>query len=185
MDSLISEVLGQVRGIAQDVLRREGVRLRTATVTSTSPLRIRYDGESDASVVPPRRAALVATGDRVVVAKTRGQATVLGVLGGGQWTPLEVLPGYEAQVSPECRIENGRVHLRGGIAGTGLATGKAYSCMRIPAEFRPTRWAYGNVAASTAEATAMSVVQSDGIVELHTSASLGGYYLWDQFSYPL
>ncbi|WP_226850618.1 right-handed parallel beta-helix repeat-containing protein [Brachybacterium tyrofermentans] len=83
MDALIGEVLQQVRGIARDVLQREGVRLRTATVTQTDPVRITYDGEDDASVVPPRRAAVVALGDRVVVAKSRGQATILGVLGGG------------------------------------------------------------------------------------------------------
>lgn len=82
MDALVQEVLGQVRGIARDVLRREGTTLRTATVESVSPLRIRYDGETEASIVPPRRVARVGVGDRVVVAKARGQATVLGALGG-------------------------------------------------------------------------------------------------------
>lgn len=86
MDALIGQVLADVRGIAEDVLRREGVRIRTATVTSVSPLRIRYDGEGDASVVTPRTVVGVVAGDRVVVTKSRGQATVLGVLGTGTFT---------------------------------------------------------------------------------------------------
>ena len=104
MDALITELLQQVRGIARDVLQREGVRLRTATVTATDPLRITYDGEDTPSVVPPRRAAVVALGDRVVVAKSRGQATILGVLGGGVAKPYRVpftsLTYWDATGSP-------------------------------------------------------------------------------------
>lgn len=88
MDALVSEVLSQARHIAEDVVKRTGVRLRTATVTSTSPVRIRYDGEDAASVVTPRTLAAVNTDDRVVVAKTRGQATILGRLGVAEWQTL-------------------------------------------------------------------------------------------------
>lgn len=80
MDGLIAELLEQARLIARDVLRREGVRMRTATVEEDSPVRIRYDGEEATSMVAPRRTVEVAVGDRVVVAKSRGQATILGVL---------------------------------------------------------------------------------------------------------
>lgn len=85
MDALVESILGQVRTIAQDVLRRQGVRLRTATVTKKKPVRIRYDGEDDASVITPRTLVDVTEDDRVVVAKTHGQATVLGRLGTARW----------------------------------------------------------------------------------------------------
>lgn len=91
MDALIREVLGQSRAIAEDVQRRLGVRMRTATVEQVAPLRIRYDGEAAASVVSPRTVVVPSVGDRVVVAKSRGQATILGVLGQPQepvWQPL-------------------------------------------------------------------------------------------------
>lgn len=101
VDALITEVLQQARGIAEDVQRRVGVRMRTATVTSADPLRIRYDGEDDASVVTPRTVVRPQVGDRVAVAKTRGQATVLGVLGGtpppapGPWVVLPTVGDWE------------------------------------------------------------------------------------------
>lgn len=94
MDALVKEVLGQVRVIARDVLRREGTVLRTATVTAVSPLLIRYDGETEASVVSPRSVAPVGVGDRVVVAKAKGQATVLGSLAASAWQPLTLVNGW-------------------------------------------------------------------------------------------
>lgn len=99
MDALVQEVLGQARGIARDVLRREGTTLRTATVTSVSPLRIRYDGEAEASVVSPRTAAVVGVGNRVVVAKARGQATVLGVLGDTAWIEVPLGNGWSPRTA--------------------------------------------------------------------------------------
>lgn len=83
MDALIREVLTQARGIAEDVQRRLGVTLRAATVVSTGPLVIRYDGEDDPAVVTPRSVVTPNAGERVLVAKSRGQATVLGVLAAG------------------------------------------------------------------------------------------------------
>lgn len=80
MDALIREVLGQARSIAEDVQRRVGVTLRTATVVTLDPLTIRYDGEDDPSVVSPRATVTPFVGDRVLVTKSRGQATVTGVL---------------------------------------------------------------------------------------------------------
>lgn len=93
MDALIAEVLGQSRAIARDVLRREGTRMRTATVASDTPLRIAYDGETEASVVAPRTVVQVATGDRVVVVKAHGQATIIGVLGRPGWERVQLEPG--------------------------------------------------------------------------------------------
>lgn len=75
------QILQQAADIARQIARRESTRLRWATVTSTDPLLIRYDGEAEASVVPPQTLAACTVGDRVRVAVYRGQATILGVAG--------------------------------------------------------------------------------------------------------
>lgn len=189
MDALISEVLRQARGIAEDVQRRIGVRMRTATVTSADPLRIRYDGEDDASVVTPRTVVQPRVGDRAVVAKTRGQATILGVLGGqvGPWHPVTVLPGFNAQpgFEPRVRMEYGRVRFHGGLDGGSLDPGSSQHVMQIPETFRPTSWGYGLVVSSNADAIGMTVVESSGRVSLRTSERSGSYYLWTDFYYDL
>lgn len=82
MDALVESVLGQARSIAEDVVHRSGVRLRTATVTQEDPLQVQYDGEDSSSVVTPRSLVRPTRGNRVVVAKSKGQGTILGVLGG-------------------------------------------------------------------------------------------------------
>lgn len=134
IDALITEVLGQARGIAQDVLRREGTRLRTATVEQREPLLIRYDGEDSVSVVPPRRAADVNLGDRVVVAKSRGQATIIGVLGGSQsgWERMTYAPGIDYAghgYYPAIQRDGDRRYLRGRVkrvSGDAFTTGSSY-----------------------------------------------------------
>ena len=79
---LLNTTLIQAADIARRIARQESTRLRWATVTSTDPLLIRYDGEGVASVVPPQTVAAVTVGDRVRVAVYRGQATILGRSGG-------------------------------------------------------------------------------------------------------
>lgn len=121
IDALVGQLLGDVRGIARDVLQREGVRLRTATVTSASPLRIRYDGETDPSIVSPRSTVSAAVGDRVVVTKSRGQATIIGVLGSRVWVPIATgttytYPGHGYSLS--LQRDGARRFLRGRIART-------------------------------------------------------------------
>lgn len=73
-----SQVLQEAADIARKIVKREATRIRWATVASTDPLLIRYDGEDDPSIVPPQTVAEVAVGQRVAVAKYRGQALVLG-----------------------------------------------------------------------------------------------------------
>lgn len=120
IDALVGQLLGDMRTVAEDVLRREGVRLRTATVTAVDPLAIRYDGETTASVVSPRSTVLAVTGDRVVVAKSRGQATVLGVLAQrSEWDPIALPaeytgPGHGFPLS--IQRDGSRRYLRGRIA---------------------------------------------------------------------
>lgn len=119
MDALITQILGDVRGIAQDVLRREGTRLRTATVASTGPLRITYDGEADPSVVSPRSVLTVALGDRVVVAKARGQATILGTFKAPGWHPLAYASGMDHAghgFVPSVQRDGTRRYMRGRFA---------------------------------------------------------------------
>lgn len=177
MDALITEVLSQVRGIAQDVLQREGTRLRTATVESVDPLRIRYDGEAEPSVVPPRRAAVVSQWDRVVVAKTRGQATILGVLGAATWqaiTPTapwepyggggNYLEGIRAR-----RVEAGvQVHamIRAGTAGTTMFT--------LPSDLQPQ---HAHQVGATANGSEHAVVyfHAGGVVELLSGPATVNY----------
>lgn len=155
MDALIGEVLQQVRGIARDVLQREGVRLRTATVTGTDPLRIMYDGEDAASVVPPRRAAVVSLGDRVVVAKSRGQATIIGVLGVAPppspsgWERVPYVSGIDHAGHGyylSVQRDGDRRYLRGRVArvsGDAFTTGSSYVIGTLDEGDWPTQVAGG------------------------------------------
>lgn len=78
-----SQMLAEIRRIAEQIVRRDGTHLRWATVTSSDPLRIRYDGETSESIVPPQNlVAGLEVGDRVRVAKQDGQATIIGPQGG-------------------------------------------------------------------------------------------------------
>lgn len=77
-----SQLLQEAAAIARKIVAREGTRVRWATVTSTDPLLIRYDGEPEPSIVSPQTIAAVAMGRRVAVAKYKGQALVLGTGGG-------------------------------------------------------------------------------------------------------
>src|SRR5699024_1900322 len=75
MASFGDHILDTARQIALETARREATHLKWATVTATSPVRIRYDGETAASIVPPQTtAAGLSVGDRVQVIKQHGQA---------------------------------------------------------------------------------------------------------------
>ena len=142
MDVLVESILGQVRTIAEDVVRRTGVRLRTATVTRTSPLRIRYDGEDDASVVTPRTLDPVGRGDRVVVAKSRGQATILGRLGVAEWDTAPLTSGIDAAGHggpPGIKREGTRRELQGRISrlGNDFAQGEKWLIAELAPDDRP------------------------------------------------
>lgn len=189
IQTIMDGILLQCRHISREAVERYGLQMRTATVAQVSPVLIRYDGEDDPSVVPPRRAVVVAVGDRVVVVKSRGQATIIGVLGGqvGPWHPVTVLPGFSAQsgFTPRVRMEYGRVRLEGGINGANIEAGSNQNVMQVPEAFRSSEWGYGLVVSSNADATGMAVVQSDGRVSLRTSERTGSYYLWSDFFYDL
>lgn len=59
-----------------------GVTFRYATVTSVSPLRVQFDGESSPTAASPTTIAPVISGDRVLVAHHgRTQMTILGKVG--------------------------------------------------------------------------------------------------------
>lgn len=78
-----SQMLAEIRRIAESIVRRDGTHLRWATVTGTDPLRIRYDGETNPSIVTPQNlVAGLNVGDRVRVAKQNGQATIIGPANG-------------------------------------------------------------------------------------------------------
>lgn len=86
------ELLAEVRRIAEQIVRRDGTNLRWATVTDTDPLRIRYDGETNPSIVPPQNlAAGLNIGDRVRVAKQDGQATIIGAPDGGRFPADQIV----------------------------------------------------------------------------------------------
>jgi|SRR5690625_2712442 len=77
------DMLAEAARIAQQTVVREGTHLRWATVTDTEPLRIRYDGEPNPSIVTPQNTvAGLAIGDRVAVGKQHGQALIVGRAGG-------------------------------------------------------------------------------------------------------
>lgn len=83
MTSFTDQVLTSARQIALETSRRETTHLKWATVTATSPVRIRYDGETTASIVPPQTtAAGLNVGDRVQIMKQHGQAVIVGPAGG-------------------------------------------------------------------------------------------------------
>lgn len=172
MDALIGQILGDVRGIAEDVLRREGVRVRTATVAGTDPTRIVYDGETDPSVVTPRRTVRVATGDRVVVAKSRGQATIIGVLTKDllSWERVTLesgltYPGHGYYLSVQ--RDGVRRWLRGRVGRTGGATmtaGGGITIGTLDARDRPTQAAggIGQVSSFTAPGYARAEINPSG-----------------------
>lgn len=144
VDVLVESILGQVRTIAEDVVRRNAPRLRTATVTGASPLRIRYDGEDDASVVTPRTLARVAEDDRVVVVKAHGQATVLGVLTGAarSWDKFPLGSGLDAAghgAPPGMLREGNRRELRGRISriGNNFQAGDSWIIATLAPDDRP------------------------------------------------
>lgn len=77
------DMLAEAARIAEQTVAREGTHLRWATVTDTDPLRIRYDGEPNPSIVTPQNTvAGLQVGDRVAVGKQHGQATIIGRAGG-------------------------------------------------------------------------------------------------------
>lgn len=86
-----SQLLQEAAAIARKIVAREGTRVRWATVTSTDPLLIRYDGETEPSIVSPQTIAAVAVGQRVAVAKYKGQALVLGTGGGASGLRAQVV----------------------------------------------------------------------------------------------
>lgn len=86
-----SQLLQDAAAIARKIVAREGTRVRWATVTSTDPLLIRYDGETEPSIVSPQTIAAVAVGQRVAVAKYKGQALVLGTGGGASGLRAQVV----------------------------------------------------------------------------------------------
>lgn len=168
IDALVSELLQQTRSIARDVLRREGVRLRTATVTSTDPLQIQYDGETTASVVPPRRAVVVSLGDRVVVAKSRGQATILGVLGEPKWVRVQLEPGLNYPGHGfylSIKRDGARRYLRGRVGKTSgnFEPGDTLVAKLEPQDL-PTQatGGLGNVASFASPGYARLELQADG-----------------------
>lgn len=189
IDALITEVLTQARGIAEDVQRRTGVRMRTATVTSASPLRIRYDGEDDASVVTPRTVVRPRVGDRVVVAKTRGQATILGVLGApvqprvnvptpSGWSPDSSDPvGYT--------IENGACHWTGVYTKVGTLAAGWTTVMYAPPEARPRDGdQFRTLPTSSGRMVLGKFHKSDGKIEIWIDESASGIFMhFSPFSY--
>lgn len=77
------DMLAEAARIAQQTVAHEGTHLRWATVTEVDPLRIRYDGEPNPSIVTPQNTvANLNIGDRVQIAKQHGQAVVVGRAGG-------------------------------------------------------------------------------------------------------
>ena len=93
------QVLQEAADIARQIVKRESTRIRWATVASTDPLLIRYDGEDDPSIVPPQSIAAVDVGQRVAVAKYKGQALVLGTGGGVKGTAAHVATLERAEPS--------------------------------------------------------------------------------------
>lgn len=79
------DMLAEMTRIARQIVGREGTHLRWATVTDIDPVRIRYDGEANPSIVPPDsvEAGLI-VGDRVAVVKQHGQALIVGRAGGSR-----------------------------------------------------------------------------------------------------
>lgn len=184
VDVLVESVLGQVRTIAEDVVHRLAPRLRSATVTDTGPLRIRYDGEDDASVVTPRTLARVAKGDRVVVAKHRGQATVLGVLGGphaSRWERITGAPGmdypghgfyFAIQRDGDRRYMRGRVSR---LNGEAFTAGDAWVIGYIAPDDRPTQvtGGMGQVAGYASPGYVRIDILADGEVRAAPSKDTG------------
>lgn len=87
------DMLAEAARIAEQTVARDGTHLRWATITDTDPLRIRYDGEPNASIVTPQNTvAGLRAGDRVAVGKQHGQALIVGRAGGGRFLP-ELIEG--------------------------------------------------------------------------------------------
>lgn len=88
------DLLAEMLRTAKKVVAREGTHLRWATVTDIDPVRIRYDGEANPSIVPPDsvEAGLI-VGDRVAVVKQHGQALIVGRAGGSR-PPFMLAGGY-------------------------------------------------------------------------------------------
>lgn len=180
VDVLVESVLGQVRTIAEDVVHRLAPRLRSATVTSTSPLRIRYDGETDASVVTPRTLVGVANSDRVVVAKSRGQATVLGVLGTPHlgWRAITYASGMDYAghgYIPRVQQDGKRRYLRGRFKrlSGNFTTGQAWLVGTLAPEDRPTQVTGGiaQVAGFASVGYGRVEITEDGRIQVAVSKS--------------
>lgn len=191
IDALVSELLLQARSIARDVLQREGVRLRTATVTSTSPLRIQYDGEDASSVVPPRRAAVVVLGDRVVVAKSRGQATVLGVLGaagGPSWNTIPVPSGWTVDGNnyPGYSISHGVCYWSGSIKVTGTLGSGWTTLGYVPVEARPAHGDQTRTLPTSSGRMVLGKIHTNGMLQVWMDQAASGiFFHYTPFAYPV
>jgi|SRR5690625_607494 len=79
------DMLAEAARIAEQTVARYGTHLRWATITEVDPLRIRYDGEPNPSIVTPQNTeARLAVGDRVQIVKQKGQAVIIGRAGGSR-----------------------------------------------------------------------------------------------------
>lgn len=171
------DMLAEAARIAQQTVAREGTHLRWATVTEVDPLRIRYDGEPNQSIVTPQTtAAGLVVGDRVQVAKQHGQAVIVGRAGGMRdtgWLSLSLAAGYTG--SCRYRAVGAVVELRFDISGT--VTGDTAVTQALPTEYRPSEEATGITEATAyidpAGARSLSQVYMAGTGLLRATAGGG------------
>lgn len=97
------------------------------------------------------------------------------------WVDCTLLSGVSQQGNskPQVRRLGKQVLMRWGISGSGITANASKDVFTIPQGFRPVEWKYFPIIAASVNAMAMTVVKSDGVVQLRTPGTASSYYIWD------
>lgn len=105
------------------------------------------------------------------------------------WVNVTINATFASQASPETfqvRKRDGVVYLRGGITNAGVTASATLAVAQLPAGFYPPIGAVGGAVGSASGVTvASAIISTAGAISLRTSASVGAYYKFDNFSWPI
>lgn len=177
----MSDVLEPALAPIRAALRRLSIRLdakptlRQGTVTSVGPVRVQLDGDTAPTPLTPRLLTPVAPGDRVTVAHSGRDLTVIGVIGGlvrhfsGVIAPA---PGVTVVSSTALSIAGGlgvilNARLEDVTAPSG--SGNVEVGTLTPPELRPDRYTDWH-GTTTSNLGVDGLVQVDGRLQLRWAA---------------
>lgn len=148
---------------------------RWATVTATSPLRVRLDGDTAAlSVTPDALVTGLVVGARVWCQIVGRRVVVHGPAGDTGWLPLPTEAGFETKAGVVRYRRIGNLVRLGGLIGptTGtLAASTTYTVATLPAGFRPAQAEWFTGGNTTAQTPATIVITAAGAIQVRVPAT--------------